>query len=595
MSRDLPSASRERLDRAVALSHAGEHAAARDALLTLVRAHPRDPDVRQSLAAACAAMGDEASARFHLERLADLDPSRAPMARVALGTILYNNGRLDAAAEAYRAAIARDPASPEAHEGLADALTGLGRPDEAEAALRDGLAALPDHPALAAAMGGALVALGRVPEALLLLERAVAAHPGHPAPASMLCHALNYVVVDADDPRTIRAARAYADALQTAITDRLPPPAPARDPERRLRVGLLSPDFRTHSVAFFLEPILEHRAPRDAFEIIAYSTNPAHDATTARLRAPLDGWRDAGALANEDLAALVRRDAVDVLVELSGHTTGHRLAAVSMRPAPVQLSYLGYPADTRLDAIDARIADSTTDPPGVSGGDPVIRLDPCFLAYRPPPEAPPPMLPEGPICFASFNVPAKWSPEALAMWAAVLRAIPGSRLLLKAAVASRPAARASLERSLGAAGIDPGRVEWLGWTPTIAEHLACYQRVHVALDTFPYHGTTTTCEALWMGVPVVTHAGSRHAGRVGASILAALNEAGLAPAASSDAFVRQAASLAGDPARLAGLRRSLRDRMLASPLLDHAGHSRRFWAAVRDQWRAACAGNPSDA
>ncbi|MFN0131093.1 MAG: tetratricopeptide repeat protein [Phycisphaerales bacterium] len=603
VTRGLPSAARRQLDRAIALSQAGDHRAARDVLLTILRAHTSNPDVCQSLAAVSAALGDLPTAQFHLERLSALDPARATDARLGLAAILYNNNRHGAAVNAYRATITHDPACAEAHEGLADSLAAQGSHDLAEDALRAGLAALPDHPALAAALGAALVNQGRAHDAVDLLERAARAHPGHPSPASMRCHALNYVCGSAEgsdpgartatDTRILAAGRAYQAAITSAINEKLPPPPAPSDPDRRLRVGLLSPDLRTHSVAFFLEPILEHRRSAGGkdetdggFEVIAYSTGAASDETTQRLRAHTDGWRDVATPANEDLAAHIRRDAIDILIELSGHTTGHRLAGVSMRPAPIQIGFLGYPATTGLDAVDARIVDSITDPPGAESQsvERLIRLDPCFLAYRPPPDTPEPALPEagGPIVFGCFNVAAKLSPEVLATWSRVLARMPGSRLMLKNAAATRPAIRARLESSLSAAGIDAAVVDWHGWTPTIAEHLACHRRVHVALDTFPYNGTTTTCEALWMGVPVVSLCGDRHAGRVGASILSSVGETS---AGSEEEYVETAVALAGDIERLSAMRRGLRERMRESPLLDHVGAAERFWGMLRRMWR----------
>jgi predicted O-linked N-acetylglucosamine transferase (SPINDLY family) len=257
------------------------------------------------------------------------------------------------------------------------------------------------------------------------------------------------------------------------------------------------------------------------------------------------------------------------------------------------VTYLGYPSTTAIPNFGWRFVDAITDPPGAedSATERLVRLDKSFLCYRPPADAPEPS--QGPaasgqpITFGSFNAPMKIGTGTLDAWARVLREVPGSRLLLKGRPFGDAGVRRRVQDELAGRGIDAQRIEFALWTPTIRDHLACYSRVDVALDTFPYNGTTTTCEALWMGVPVVTLEGRMHAGRVGASLLTAVGKPELI-ARTTDEYVALAARLARDPGRLASLRFSLREKMATSPLRDETGHAARFEAALRSAWREWC-------
>jgi predicted O-linked N-acetylglucosamine transferase (SPINDLY family) len=257
----------------------------------------------------------------------------------------------------------------------------------------------------------------------------------------------------------------------------------------------------------------------------------------------------------------------------------------------VIVSAIGYPNTTGVPAVDWRVVDSITDPPGSEHlcTERLLRLDPCFLCYSPPQEAPEPALPEAdaPITFGSFNNAAKIGPTSIELWARVLKAVPGSRLLLKSQTLSDAAGRARIEKRFAQAGIEASRLELVAYSKTRQEHLELYKRVHVALDTTPYNGTTTTCEALWMGVPVLTTLGDRHAARVSASLLHAAGHPELV-AKDADAFVQLAASLAQDRARLATLRTNLRGELRASPLCDAPAYAARFHAAIRDCWKQWC-------
>ena len=307
--------------------------------------------------------------------------------------------------------------------------------------------------------------------------------------------------------------------------------------------------------------------------------------------APSESTSSSSSPAIDSLDDAIRAERIDVLVELSGHTGANRLTALASKPAPVIVSAIGYPNTTGLPAVDWRVVDSITDPPGAEAfcTERLLRLDPCFLCYRPPDLDVEPAMPAAdPVTFGSFNNSAKIGAECTALWARVLQAVPGSRLLVKTQTLADPAVQQAIRRRLAEGGIDEDRVELIAQASTRAEHLALYGRVHVALDSVPYNGTTTTCEALWMGVPVVALLGDRHASRVSASLLSAAGHPEWV-AEDAEGVVRIAAALAGDTPHLAAIRSSLRDELRASPLLDSKAYAQRFHAAIRGCWREWCA------
>jgi predicted O-linked N-acetylglucosamine transferase (SPINDLY family) len=362
-----------------------------------------------------------------------------------------------------------------------------------------------------------------------------------------------------------------------------------------LRVGYVSADFRQHSVAFFIEPVIEAH-DRRGFEVICYSNVAWPDAVTMRMRKLADQWRDIARRCDEDVAEQIRRDGVDILVDLAGHTDGNRLLVFARKPAPVQVTYLGYPDTTGLRTMDYRLTDAYADPPGETEpyhSEELVRLARCFLCYRPATESPEvgelPALAAGTVTFGSFNSFAKVTEEVMGAWSRILLAVPESRLVLKAKGLGQAEARERAGEVFERHGIAPQRVEMTGQSESFVEHLRAYQCVDIALDTFPYNGTTTTCEALWMGVPVITLAGRSHVWRVGMSLL---SNAGLPEliAATLDDYVAAAARLAGDVDGLRQMRRGLRQRLGASALTDAAGFTRRLEEAYRGIWANWCAG-----
>ena len=425
---------------------------------------------------------------------------------------------------------------------------------------------------------------GRTAEALRCFQQACGKQPEFAAAHSNLLLAMHYD--PAKSPEEI-----FAEHRKTPHASVEPARSHSNDPtpDRRLRIGYLSPDFRSHSVAFFFEPVIEAH-DRAAFEVTCYSNVPRPDHATLRFERLADRWRNVRGLGDEAAAALIRADGIDILIDLAGHTGENRLDVMARKPAPVAVTWLGYPDTTGLPQIDYRITDAWADPPGASERfhtEELVRLPGGFLCYMKPRDVAgcglPPCERTGHITFGSFNNFSKLNPQVAEVWSAILDRVPGSRLLLKSkALGDQGARQRARELFRGRDG-----VELLARNPSVRQHLEIYGRVDIALDPFPYNGTTTTCEALWMGVPVVALAGRRHAGRASLSLLASLGLEELI-AESVEDYARIAAGLAGDPARLRELRATLRRRMAESRLTDAQTFTRVLESAYRTMWRRWC-------
>ena len=551
-------------------------------------------------------LGRPAEALDRYDRALALRPDYAA-AHTNRGNALGDLGRFDDALASFDRAVAVRPDFAEAHYNRGNALAALDRGDEAIAAYDRALALQPDHVAALNNRGIALQAARRFDAALASYERALACAPDDADALNNLGnlrHEQGRVAAAIDaygravglrPDRTGPASnllllRNYTDALSPAEMlaahrdwERhlaVPPPAPF-PPRRagRLRIGYVSADFRTHSVAYFFEPLLAHH-DRSLVELFCYAHGRQADATTERLRALADHWVPIEGRTDAEVAARIRADGIDLLVDLGGHTGNSHLPVFAHRAAPVQVTWLGYPNTTGLAAMDYRLTDGIADPPGATDpfhSERLVRLEHGFLCYRPPagaPDvAPPPPGARGFVTFGSFNHPAKLSDETVRVWSQLLDRVGDSRLLLKSKAFEDDSTRRHHRDRFAAAGLAPDRLDLVGHIDDPQGHLAAYGRIDVALDPFPYNGTTTTCEALWMGVPVVTLAGTRHAGRVGASLL---HRVGLDELVAGDpaAYVALAAELAEDRSRLETLRAGLRDRLTASPLLDGAGFAR---------------------
>ncbi len=554
---------------------------------------------------------------------------RAVLCEVRLAGALLAAKRTAEAEQHLRHAIALKPDFHESWDQLALCLKAQDRLDEAIICHERALALKPDHAAGWVNFGFTLRVAGRIPEALRCHERALTLAPDFAAArfgraqSFQQMHQIHEAVAEYDaylqlQPHSHEARSnrlfamqnlpgvtreqifaehvAYGRSLGTFSS---PAFAQVAEPQRRLRVAVLSPDLRQHSCAYFLEPLLQH-LDREEFELFLYHDHFREDGLSARFRALAAQWRNISGQSNVIVGQQIRDDRPDILIDLAGHTgITNRLPVLARRAAPVQVTYLGYPDTTGVPAVDFRFTDGLADPEDDADAfatEKLIRFAPTAWTYLPPTEAPEvapaPCLTQGRITFGCFNDLAKITDPMLAVWARVLAGVTGSRLRLKGRGLGDPVQRAQVEVRLTVAGIAPERVEFLERTPDTASHLALYHGVDVALDTFPYHGTTTTCEALWMGVPVVSRLGDRHVSRVGASLLNAVGHAEWATT-SEEAYVRTAVALANDRERLAAIRRNLREEMKRGPMLDYAGQAAAFGSALRACWIQWCQRTPS--
>lgn len=507
-----------------------------------------------------------------------------------LGIVLKDLGRFAEAAQSFHEALALNPGLTSALNNLGAVCNELGLTTQALECFKVVLERKPESPGALSNIGKILKDRGQAREGVEYYRRALALDPASTHLQHNLLLGLLYLA--GENPAAVHEAHAdWGRHLLKKIPHKAAPPEPRKPAPARIRLGYVSADFCLHPVAAFLEPLLA-RHQREQFDVILYSDVRSPDRMTERIRSLAEHWRDTAGLDAAALADLIRADRVDILVDLAGHTAGNRLEVFARKPAPVQVTYLGYPGTTGLPTMDYRITDAVADPLGLTDAwysEKLLRLDRCAWCFPAPSPSPevgePPFLRNGFVTFGCFNQMAKWNPELLDDWAAILQRVPGSHLKLKARSLLDPAVCQELTEFFAQRGVASERLELSGFAPTAEAHLAEYQRVDIGLDSFPYHGTTTTCEALWMGVPVVTRMGAAHVSRVSGSLLDAVGLSELA--GQSDIECRDiAVQLAGQPERLAGLRAGLRERMKRSPLMDAVG----FAAAMEACFRRALAG-----
>jgi predicted O-linked N-acetylglucosamine transferase (SPINDLY family) len=508
-----------------------------------------------------------------------------------LGELLWRAGERNDAIGCFRRAVAIMPPLATAHYNLANALHALCQLDEAEESYRIALAVEPDSAAVLTNLAITLSDMGRTEEARELFQRAHQLAPDNARAHSHLLviqHYLAGATLESLGKAHAEWNRRHADKL--TMSRRRYPSAGTLD--RPLKLGLVSRDFRRHPVGFFLAAVLES-LDRGRFEVTCYADQVECDEMTQRLQAAARGWRSVHFSSDSEIAEMVRHDQIDILVDLAGHTAGHRLLVFARKPAPVQGTWMGYVGTTGLPAIDFLISDRYHTPVGMEDcfAEEVLLLPDGYVCYSPPPNAPPvnelPARNAGILTFGSFNNPAKLSEETVVMWGEILRRTE-SRLLLKyPGLDSRGATNHILDRFAGH-GIDVRRINLEGAAPH-HELLARYHALDVALDTYPYSGGLTTCESLWMGVPVVTRPGDTFASR---HALSHLSNAGLPElvAQNAERYVELAIDLATDTHRLAQFRSELRDRVARSRLCDSQRFTRAFEEVLLKVWQKAAAG-----
>jgi len=508
-----------------------------------------------------------------------------------LGNALMSVGRHAEAAQQFSRAIAIRP-------NYAEALSNLGTALEKQHKLTDAIAAcqraLQLNPNLSQAwtnLGNALRQQGRISESIAAYRQSLQIAPNNHLARRHLLTALNFS--PEESPQSIAAEhRKWGDEQWNLYGSEIRPHSNDRSPTRPLRIGYVSADFKDQVVAAFLHRVLEHH-DKSRFHIVAYSDVPHPDSFTARFQTFCDVWRDILQKTDDQVANQIRSDRIDLLIDLMGHIEGNRLAVFARKPAPIQITWLGYPNTTGLRTIDYRLTDAIADPPGQTETlhtEHLFRLPQSFLCYGPLHEVPvasPPFEGNGHITFGCFNDLQKVNVNVIALWSELLQRIPSSRVVLKARSLIDPGTADYIRQQFTTHGIPQSRLDLIGWQPTAEAHLQSYSQIDIALDPFPYNGTTTTCEALWHGVPIIALAGPTHVARVSTSILTNI---GLPNLVANDpaGYLAIVAALANDLPRLLELRQTLRQRMIASPLMDAPTFTCALEDAYQDMWTAWC-------
>ncbi len=535
--------------RAVAIHRSGDLAAADLVYAEVLRARPDHADALHLRGVVALQGGDNARAIELVRRACELAPPNAIYLN-HLGEALRQIDDLDGAVETLESAVALDPDSASAWNNL----------------------------------GAAYIDLGLAPRALDCYRKAIASKPDNATARSNLLMVLNLVPGIGNEERLAQHL-SWAERHADPLTPERAPPARPRG-ARRLRIGYVSPDFRQHALAPFVAPLLE-RHDRSRFEVFAYNSTPRPDTVTAALRMHVDSWREIYGIDDAAAAAQVHADGIDILVDLAGHTNGNRLGVFARKPAPVQVTMLGYPFSTGMRAMDFRVTDAVADadPRAATWNRERLLVMPdslwCFRPWTSMPEITPlPAAGNGGVTFVSLNNPGKLNAEVLETWAKILLRVPGARLRL---MLFRPGQASSrMIGHLSQLGIDPARIVTHERAPSV-EFWRQAQASDIALDPFPCNGGATTCESLWLGLPVVALIGDHFVARASCSILRAATLGDLA-CADRDAYVARACELARDTAALAAMRAGMRERLRASTLLDESRYVGAFEALLLQAW-----------
>jgi protein O-GlcNAc transferase len=551
-----------------------------------VQLNERDATAWANLGNALRLDGRHADAKNACLMALKQDPND-PRAHNNLGQMLGELGFWDSAIGAFQEAIVHQPGFVEAYNNLGLALMNRGRMEQAIEALRCAIRLRADNAEAYSNLGVCLQAVGSIGEAIDAFETALRIRPDLAETHSNLLFALYR------DPRSTpqslyEAHRHWAYIHAEPLNTSSRPHENDRRSDRRLRIGYVSPDFSGHAVGRFLAPILDHH-DHERFEIVCYSDVVAPDAATARLRRAADQWHDTAHLNDAELAEKVRGDRIDILVDLALHTAKNRMLTFARKPAPVQATYLAYAGTSGMSAMDWRITDHYLDPPEMHGfySEKSARVE-SFWCYEPMDNLPdvgePPARSSGRVTFGCLNSFSKVGPEVLELWARIIRAVPGSRLLLLCPQGNH---RNQVMELTSRFGLKSGQLEFVD-SQEPAQYFQTYHRIDIALDPFPVNGGTTTCDAMWMGVPVVTLAGQIAVARAGVSLLSNVGLPELI-ATTERQYIERAVELAGNPDRMGAMRAEMRRRMRQSPLCDARACTRvleeqysRMWQSWRE-------------
>lgn len=509
-----------------------------------------------------------------------------------LGNALQSQNKLAEAEAVYRRVLELEPGSVDAHNNLGNLLNELGRLDEAGQSYEQSVRLNPTYIEAYNNLGSLRQAQGRLVQAAEAYRKALDIRPDHNQVHSNYLFCINHIpeyTPQALWEEHLRWGQRHADPLAKEAA----PHSNVRDPERRLRVGYVSPDLFQHAVSYFIEPILQYHDP-NRFESFCYAEVVKPDDATEKLRSLAHHWRVTCGLNDAEVAAQIRADGIDILVDLAGHTARHRLLALARRPAPVQATYLGYPNTTGMQAVGYRFTDAISDPPGEPSlyTEELVRLPNVFCSFGRPDDAPDvtngPAGRSGPITFGSMHKLSKLNDRVLDLWCRILEAVPNSRLLVFRDTLTG-AAREHLRGRFADRNIPAERLDIRNALKAGRDHRAVYGEIDISLDSIPWCGHTTACESLWMGVPMITLRGDRHAGRMGASVLSCVGVPQWI-AGSQEEYLSIAVALANDREQLAHWRHRLRPQMIESPLCDGRGFTRNLEATYRQLWRSWCAG-----
>ncbi|PIA28180.1 hypothetical protein AQUCO_07200077v1 [Aquilegia coerulea] len=514
-----------------------------------------------------------------------------------LGVIYKDRDNLDKAVECYQLALSIKPNFSQSLNNLGVVYTVQGKMDAAASMIEKAIVANPSYAEAYNNLGVLYRDAGNISLAIEAYEQCLKIDPDSRNAGQNRLLAMNYINEDIDD-KLFEAHRDWGRRFMRLFSQYTSWDNP-KDPERPLVIGYVSPDYFTHSVSYFIEaPLVYHDYGK--YKVVVYSGVVKGDAKTNRFRDKVVKkgglWRDIYGIDEKKVASMVREDKVDILVELTGHTANNKLGMMACRPAPVQATWIGYPNTTGLPTIDYRITDSLADPPDTRQKhvEELVRLPKCFLCYTPSSEAgpvcPTPALSNGFVTFGSFNNLAKITPKVLQVWARILCSVPNSRLVVKCKPFCCDSVRQRFLSTLEQLGLESVRVDLLPLILLNHDHMQAYSLMDISLDTFPYAGTTTTCESLYMGVPCVTMAGSVHAHNVGVSLLSNVGLGHLI-AKTEDEYIQSAVELASNITSLSELRLSLRGLMTNSPVCDGRSFILGLESTYRHLWHRYCRGD----
>jgi len=532
-------------------------------------------------------LGEWCSARPCFEKAIQLNKNSVALGNLAV-TLMMLNQSADAI-EVIKQSLQIDPTDANAHNTLGNIYMEMG---EILSALDSFNNAIANNPAFAEAhnhKGGALLRLRRIKEAIESYERAISINPRNTEALNNRNLALNYDC-SYSDIQIFQKHREFGEIFDQPLARFQKSPRS----KEKIRIGYVSADFRQHSVNYFFEPVLRNH-DSESFEIICYHNSNIEDSVTNKLKQFTHQWRTIKHLSDEQAAQLINDDEVDILVDLSGHTNGSRLTVFGLKPAPIQCTWLGYPNTTGLKMIDYRLTDELTDPSDEQDRyytETLFRISGGFSCYLGNVSVGPANRMEqskstSEITFGCFNNLIKVTNEVIQVWSTILHNVPSSRLILKTGLSRANDLVEPIVDQFSRAGIDPARIVIKSRIEDWAEHIKLYDEIDIGLDPFPYNGTTTTCEALWMGIPVIVLAGNKHASRVGHSLVTQVSYPELS-AQNTDQYIAIASELANDRNRLRQFNNDLRPRMQASSLCDHIGFTNKLEAAYKTMWTKLC-------